>query len=553
MRKLTALVAAVAMLALTFTSCGTGTTTNTTSDGTTSAVTTSDGTTPAVSQKLHYAFLDEPPGIDPGVSVGSTQSTIYATLYEGLVSVDANGKIVPAAAKTWEVGNGGMQYTFKLKDGLKWSDGKALTAKDFEYAWLRVLTPKTASAYSWFVEAFIKNGSEYAQGKATADQVGVKAVDEKTLVVDLKIPASYFIQALLASCWLPVRQDVVEANPEKWCFDAKTAISNGPFKFVEYAIGDHFTVEKNPEYWNKDSVKLDTIKFSFITDSNTALAAFKANQVDGIAGVPAAEFVNLMNSDDRLHVSDGLAFSFIRLNTVKKGLDNVKVRRAINLAFDREAYLNGMGDVASKPALGTVPGGIFLAGKEFREYSGDNGLSTKAKLEEAKALLAEAGYPDGKGLPTYTLHCMDKQVTNAQIVQEMLKNNLGIQTEIKPVDSKLFFPMMVDGKYDIGFGSWGGDYNHPMTFLELFTSTATDNCTGWKNQEYDNLINSARMETDEAKALDYMVKAEHILMQESPIFPILYPTNSIMMQDYVKGWFINPSRTVYFSGASIEK
>ena len=508
---------------------------------------------PAEPVSFQYSFDNEPPGIDPGVSQGSVQSTIYAALYEGLVSVDENGNIIPAAATSWDISADGLEYTFHLRDGLKWSDGKPLTANDFVYSWLRVLTPETASTYSWFVEMFIKNGTEFAKGEVGAEEVGVKATDEKTLVITLKFPASYFLQALLTGCWMPVRQDIVEADPEKWPFNAETAISNGPFKLTEYKIGSYITAVKNENYWDADSISIENLKFSFITDVNTAYSAFLAGDVDGINSVPPTEFVNILTTDDRLHTYDELRISFLRLNNASPGLSDAKVRRAINLAFDRKAYLDGLGVITAKALLGNVPGGLYLDGKEFRQVSGDNGLTATAQVEAAQKMLADAGYPNGEGLPTYRLHCADTMVKNAEIVQQMLLTNLGIKTEILPVDSKLNFPMMVEGKYDIAFGGWGGDYNHPMTFFDLFTSTAYDNATGWANAEYDDLIAKARVATDEAVALDLMVQAEHILMQESPIVPLYVPSGAIMIQKSVTNWFITPSDTLYISRAVITK
>ena len=500
---------------------------------------------------FNYAFTDEPPGIDPTVSQGSTQSTIYAALYEGLVTQDAKGNIVPAAATSWDVSADGLVYTFHLRDGLKWSDGKPLTASDFVYSWLRVLTPATASAYEWFVETYLKNSTEFNKGTVTGDQVGVKAADDKTLVVTLKSPSSWFMQALLTGVWMPVRKDAVDANPEKWPFDAKTAISNGPFMLTEYKIGAYITAVKNPYYWDAANVKIDNLKFSFITDPNTAYSAFLAGDVDGIAGVPSSELVNLIATDDRLFTYDELRFNFLRLNVTSPGLNNIQVRRAINLAFDRKAYLSGLGLITAQPIFGTVPSSLFLAGKNFREVSGNNGLAATAQVAAAQKMLADAGFPMGKGLPVYHLHCPDTQTKNAEIVQQMLLTNLGIKTDIKCVDTKLNFPMMIDGKYDIAFGGWGGDYNHPMTFLELFTSTAYDNATRWANKQYDDLIAQARVTTDEAKQLDLFVQAEHLLMDESPIVPISVPSGAIMMQKKVTNWFITASDTLYITRAVI--
>ncbi len=498
-----------------------------------------------------YSFDNEPPGIDPGVSQGNVQGTIYHALYEGLVSEDAKGNIIPAAATSWDISSDGLTYTFHLRDGLKWSDGKPVTANDFVYSWLRVLDPKTASTYTWFVETYLKNSTEYNQGKVTADQVGVKATDDKTLVVTLITPASYFPQALLTGVWMPVRKDAVESNPEKWPFDAKTAISNGPFMLTEYKIGAYITAVKNPYYWDAANIHIDNLKFAFITDPNTAYSAFLAGDVDGISSVPSSELVNILAKDDRLYTYDELRFNFLRLNNTSPGLNNKLVRRAINLAFDRKAYLDGLGLITASPIFGTVPSSLFLDGKNFRQVSGNNGLAATAQVDAAKKLLADAGFADGKGLPTYVLHCPDTQVKNAEIVQQMLLTNLGIKTDIKCVDTKLNFPMMIDGKYDIAFGGWGGDYNHPMTFLELFTSTAYDNATRWANKQYDDLIAQARVTTDEAKQLDLFVQAEHLLMDESPIVPISVPSGAIMMQKKVTGWFITASDTLYISRAVI--
>ncbi len=508
---------------------------------------------PAEPVTFHYAFLIEPPGIDPGVSQGSVQSTLYAALYEGLVTVDDKGNIVPGAAESWDVSEDGTEYTFHLREGLKWSDGEPLTAKDFEYSWLRALMPETASTYSWFVEMFIYNSSAFAQGEVGAEEVGIKATDDLTLEVKLNMPAAYFPQALLAGVWNPVRQDMVEADPEKWPFNAETAISNGPFKFTEYKIGSYITAVKNENYWDADSITIDNLRFSFIADENTAYNAFIAGDVDGIAGVPNTELINLLTTDDRLTAYDQLRINFLRLNNETPGLDNQQVRRAINLAIDRKSYLDGLGNITSKPILGVVPGGLILDGKDFREVSGDNGLTVTAQVEEAQALLADAGYPNGEGLPVYRLHTFENWAKDAEIIQQMLLVNLGIQTEIQSVDSKLFFPMIIDGEYDIAFGGWGGDYVHPMTFFDLFTSTAYDNATRWANPEYDDLINRARVATDEAVALDLMVQAEKILMEESPIVPLIVPASAIMIQDYVTNWFISPLDTLYISRAVVTK
>lgn len=561
MKKSMALILAIVMVLSTFTACGSSTTepvSETPAQTEEATSTESDATEAEVTEEeelvvFNYGFLNEPPAIDPSMNAGTTQSTMYSSVYEGLIAADSEGNIVPAAAESWTANEDKTEYVFTLRDGLEWSNGEAVTAYDFEYSWLRVIEPGSSSGYSWFVAMFLENGNAYNSGEVEADAVGVKAIDDKTLQVNLGMPASYFLQALLAGCWLPVSEDAVAADPEAWPLDPETAISNGPFKLKEYKIGSYYLVEKNENYWNADAIEIDEIKYNFITDENTALAAFEAGDLDAIEKVPTAEFVNLLTTDDRLYTYDQLVFSFLRINTDTEGLDNELVRKAISLAFDRKGYLEGLGTLTATPALGSVPAGQILDGQDFREVSGDNGLMATAQIEEAKALLEEAGYPNGEGLPVYRLHCSDSNLKAAEIVQQMLLTNLGIQTEVKPVDSKLNFPMIVSQDYDISFGGWGGDYTHPMTFLELFTTTANDNCTGWSNEEFDALIESARRESDDAVALDLMVEAEHILIEESPIVPVSFPSGAVMVSDEWEDWYISSTSVFYIKDAKLVK
>lgn len=558
MKKFLSLLLALTLVLGLFAGCGNSNNgeDNTQNNGSNNAGNTADdaGAANAGDVTFHYMIGAEPPGLDPSISQGDVQQSIYQALFEGLVTMDTEGNIAPAAATEWSVSDDGLVYTFKLREDAVWSDGQPVTANDFVYAWQRVLDPNTASTYSWFVEMFLKNATAFAQGEVGAEELGVKAVNDYTLEVTLASPATYFIQALLLGCWLPVRQDAVEANPDQWVYNADTCISNGPFCLEEYQIGSHISLVKNDKYWGADEVSIDKVKFTFMSGSTTALAAFRAGDADGFSGVPTEDLVDIITTDNRLYTFDRLSFSFLRLNTATEGLDNPLVRRAINLGIDRQAYMDGLGQgLTNTPALGTVPSGMMLDGKDFREVAGDHGLSTSAQIEEAQALLAEAGYPNGEGLPTYRLHCTTDARESAEVLQQMLETNLGIKTEILPVDSKLNWPMITEGDYDISYGGWGGDYTHPNTFLNLFTSTAYDNCTGWSNAEFDQLIADAAVETDEAKQLEMLVKAEDILMEESPIVPLMFPTTTLMMQDYVTDWYLSAFNVLYIRNAKVDR
>lgn len=513
-----------------------------------------DSGTAAGPVTFHYALSEEPNWMDPTLGSGEATSTIFNALFEGLVTADAEGNIIPAGAESWTISDDGLVYTFKLRQDAKWSDGQPVTANDYVYALQRVLDPETASMYSWFVQMFIKNSTAYSEGTVGPEELGIKAVDDYTLEYTLEHPATFFMQALLITIWLPVRQDAVESDPDRWAFNPDTCISNGPFRLKEFVTGSHMTLVKNEHYWGTDEVQIDEVKYTFMKGSTAALAAFRAGDLDGFSKVPTSDLIDLLTTDDRLHVFDRLSFNFLRLNVETKGLDDARVRRAINLGIDRQAYMDGLGSgLTNAVALGAVPEGMMLDGKDFREVSGTNGLSAEANLEEARALLEEAGYPGGEGLPVYRIHCASGSKESAEVLQEMLKVNLGIESEVYPVDDKLNWEMITRKEYDISFGGWGGDYTHPMTFLNLFTSTAFDNCTGWSNPEYDQLIADATIETDEAKQLEMLVRAEQILMEESPIIPLSIPTTTMMMQDFITGWYFSPFGVLYIRDAKIAR
>ena len=513
----------------------------------------SEGETLAAEQVFGFFLNNEPGTLDPWVNNNGEASQIIAALHEPMLRRDSEGNWAPGLMTDYQANEDHTVHTLTLREGAKWSDGTDVTVEDVVYSIQRALDPELGSAiaYRYFP---ILNAEAFYMGEATAEELGVKAVNDYTLEVTLASPATYFIQALLLGCWLPVRQDAVEANPDQWVYNADTCISNGPFCLEEYQIGSHISLVKNDKYWGADEVSIDKVKFTFMSGSTTALAAFRAGDVDGFSGVPTEDLVDIITTDNRLYTFDRLSFSFLRLNTATEGLDNPLVRRAINLGIDRQAYMDGLGQgLTNTPALGTVPSGMMLDGKDFREVAGDHGLSTSAQIEEAQALLAEAGYPNGEGLPTYRLHCTTDARESAEVLQQMLETNLGIKTEILPVDSKLNWPMITEGDYDISYGGWGGDYTHPNTFLNLFTSTAYDNCTGWSNAEFDQLIADAAVETDEAKQLEMLVKAEDILMEESPIVPLMFPTTTLMMQDYVTDWYLSAFNVLYIRNAKVDR
>ncbi|MDR1048859.1 MAG: peptide ABC transporter substrate-binding protein, partial [Synergistaceae bacterium] len=355
----------------------------------------------AAEQVLRYNLAGEPKTLDPTINSELYAGFIIEHCFEGLLR-DRNGELVPGIAESWEISEDGKTYTFHLRDA-QWSDGKPVTAKDFEYAWKRVIDPAAGSSY-----AYIFYCIEGAEARYTADgkpeDVGVAAKDDKTLVVELANPTPYFLSLAAFMAYRPVRSDVVEANPETWANSAATYLSNGPYVLKEYSAAGT-VLEKNPSYWNASEVKLPRIETSFITEASTEMAAFESGELDILENIPAAEMERISKMEGFAAFPQIVTY-FYTLNTEKKPLDDVRVRKALALAVDRKALVEKVLQGADIPAINVVARGLKdSTGKDFSETAGDFGLDPAgaARPDEARKLLAEAGFPEGKGFPELTL------------------------------------------------------------------------------------------------------------------------------------------------------
>jgi Bacterial extracellular solute-binding proteins, family 5 Middle. len=373
--------------------------------------------------EITYNLQTEPRSVDPAKNTAIDGGTVIYHVFEGLTRLDKNNKAEPAVAEKWDVSSDGLTYTFHLRDGVKWSDGKPVTAKDFEYAWKRVLNPDTGSEYAYQLY-YIKNGEKYNKGEAKAEDVGVVAKDDKTLELTLESPTPYILELLAFFTYMPVRQDIVEKDPDGWAQNPETYIGNGAFVMKEWNHNDSIVFEKNPNYWDAGRIKPDKLTFVMINDASTELAAFDNNQIDFGDNPPANDFPRL-REDGVLHIDPSLATYGYVFNTKKAPFDNPKVRKAFSLAIDRKAIVETPPQVGQKPAGGWVPPGLpdADATKDFREIGGDYYDVNKASVEEAQKLLAEAGYPGGKGLPEITLlyNTSEGHKQIAEMLQEMWK------------------------------------------------------------------------------------------------------------------------------------
>lgn len=512
----------------------------------------------ASKQELVYNLGSDPKTLDPGLNESVDGAIVAVNAFEGLAKLDDKDKAIPGQAEKWEVSDDKLTYTFHLKKDLKWSNGDPLKASDFEYAWKRVLNPETASVYS-FQLLYIKGAQAYNEGKGSVDQVAIKATDDNTLVVTLESPCPYFLELTASPTYMPLNQKVVEANKD-WAKDAKTLVSNGPFKFTDYKIKDQIVLEKNENYTDKDKVKLNKLTMKMVTENTSAWASYKSGQFDMVDSVPTSEIVKAVQ-DKTATTFPNLGVQYVDINVSEKAkeidpeaakvLSNVKFREALSNAIDRKAIVENVLKAGQTPAFSFVPLGINdpdgkdFASKKYFEPQGD--------IEKAKKLLAEAGYPDGQGLPKLTI-LYNPEGGNGEVfqaIQDMWKK-IGVNVELQTQEWKVFQSTRNAKKYQIARGAWSGDYSDPMTFLDLFDSKSPSNEVGYNNPKYDQLVRSAKTEVDAKKRFDLMRQAEDILMADMPIIPLYYATYTKGIKDYVKGVRVSPLGFVFFDRASIE-
>lgn len=495
----------------------------------------------------------EPQTIDPALNNATGGSTIIFNIFEGLARMGNDDRPEAGIAKDWEVLDDGTRYVFHLRDGLKWSDGEPLTAEDIRYGIIRVLDSKTASAYPYHAYC-IKNGKAFYDGKAKAEDVGVKAVDEKTLEIQLEHPVPHFLDIISWHLLLPVRKDIVEKDPDGWAQKPETLVTNGPFKVAEWKHNEYILLEKNPYYWDKDNVKVDKVKLVMIADENTALTAFKTGKIDYMSNLPAVQMPKLLKSGEAKAI-DALGTYFYVFNVNKKPLDDPKVRKALALAIDREALVKTVTQGGEKPSIAFIPYGIPGASddKDFRSESGEY-IDKKANLEEAKKLLSEAGYPEGKGLPELTLlyNTNENHKAIAEAIQAMWKE-LGVNIKLANQEWKVFIESRAQGDFDIARHGYYSDFNDQGSLFELWETGSPNNDANYSNSEYDNLVQNASKEQDPVKRAELYKQAEEILMRDMPVAPIYYYNIVYLLNSRVKGLHISKLGWEFFREAYIEE
>lgn len=507
-----------------------------------------------VPQVLTYNMGDEPETLDPGKATENVGINILGNTSEGLTRVSKEGSPEPGVAEKWDISEDGSEYIFYLRKDAKWSDGKPVTANDFVYSWRRVLNPETAADYAYFLYPVL-NAEAANTGEVSVEEIGIEAVDEYTLKIKLDKPVNYFLSLCTFITTYPVRQDVVEADPEGWGLSDNGIISNGPFYVKEWKHNEKVVMVKNPNYWDAENVKLDEFTMTLINEESTALAAFESGDIDGSDTVPVAEIPRLLAESDEFYILPNLSLYYYVFNNSAPPFDNEKVRKAFTLAIDRKAIVETVTMDSSTPASGMLPSGLIYGGEEFRKAGGDYDIKPTAQVEEAQKLLAEAGYPNGEGLPTIKVNynTLERHRKIAEAIQEMWKKNLGVEVELVNQEWKVHLATLEEGNFQVGRIGWGADYVHPMTFFDMWIEGSGNNYSQYTNKDFDELVKKAMITQDEKEAAKILHEAEDIWMSRYTISPIYYATDPDLMKSHVKGWWKSPVANLFLRDAYIEK
>ncbi|HTX64731.1 MAG TPA: peptide ABC transporter substrate-binding protein [Opitutaceae bacterium] len=491
-------------------------------------------------QTLRVGNAGEPADLDPQVVMASNDANIDYALFEPLTWIDEKTvRPVPAAAASWDVSPDGLVYTFHLRPDGRWSDGRPVTADDFAWSYRRILTPAFAASYSYMLWP-IKNAQDFNAGRITDfSQVGVKALDPLTLQITLTKPTPYLPSLAAHQTWLPVPRQVIEQfGPYDRRSTAWTRpghlVGNGPFVLKEWTPHAQIVLEKNPFYRDAAHVRLQRIVFYPIENGDAEEAAFRAGQLDVTYGLPAPKIATYRRDHaDELRIEGRLATYYLFINVTRPPLDNAQLRRALALAIDRTAIARDVLAGSRLPAHAFTP--ADCAGYTCRAGVPDD-------FAAARRLLAAAGYPGGRGLPTFEVLSYDTggSIHALEAIQAMWLRELGVHITIAPLEERTLFQDQRTRNYTIAFSAWLADYADPSTFLDTMVTDCGNNWAGWSDPAYDRLIAAAESTADNARRYELFQQAEAILLDQAPLIPLFNGEQSYLVRPDVRHWHPSP-------------
>ena len=561
-------VAGVGAAALGLAACGGSKSGSTAASGNASSAGSSTGSINTAGFTVQYG--SNPETLDPALNSAVDGGNTIITVFETLLIINENNETVPGQAESWTTSEDGLTWTFTMRDGLKWSDGSELNAKDFEYSFKRMADPDTAAPYAETCLGMI-DGFEEAAGFPDADgttpvepnldALNVKASDDgKTLTIVLGYPCSYFDKIAAFAAMSPVQKATVEANGDAWCTSPDTYVCNGPYMITEWTPSERIVLTKNPNYvggWDNSKIVSDSITLLLLEDSSASFAAYNSGEAVLIKDVPTDEIPSLTKAEDGgdFYVDTILGTYYVSLNLKRDAFKDAKVRKALSLAIDRDYVANTIMQGTYSTADSIVGPGIVDENGYFHDNGNAPYISAdyEANLAEAKKLLEEAGYPNGEGYPTIEYSCNDAgyHVPLAEYLQQAW-GDLGITLTISKMEWSSFTAARRAGEYDVARNGWVMDYNDPSNMLDLFCSGNGNNDGKYSNPEFDAAIEASRV-ADSAEHFAQLHKAEDILMEDTGCLPIAYYNDYWLQSSSLKGTWHSPYGYWYLQYGYIEE
>ena len=558
-------VAGVSAAALGLAACGGSKSGSTATSGSTAGSTAGGVNTAGFTVQ----YGSNPETLDPALNSAIDGANTIITIFEPLLLINENNEVVGGQAESWETSEDGLTWTFTMRDGLKWSDGTDLNAKDFEYSFKRMVDPNTAAPYAETCLGMIDGFEEAAgfpdaDGNPTAepnpDALNVKASDDgKTLTIVLSYPCSYFDKMAAFATMSPVQQATVEANGDAWCTSPDTFVSNGPYMITDWTPSERIVLTKNPNYvggWDSSKIVSDTITLLLLEDSSASYAAYNSGEAVLVKDVPTDEIPSLTKAEDGgdFYVDTILGTYYVSLNLQRDAFKDAKVRKALSLAIDRDYVANTIMQGTYSAADSIVGPGVVDESGYFHDNGNAPYISAdyEANLAEAKKLLEEAGYPNGEGYPTieYSTNDAGYHVPLAEYLQQAW-GDLGITLTINKMEWSSFTPARRAGEYDVARNGWVMDYNDPSNMLDLFCSGNGNNDGKYSNPDFDAAIDASRV-ADSAEHFAQLHKAEDILMEDMGCLPIAYYNDYWLQSPTLKGTWHSPYGYWYLQYGYIE-
>ncbi len=474
----------------------------------------------------------EPETLDIHLMSGVPEHRIVMGLFEGLVVPNPEDALpAPGVAESWTISDDATTYTFTLRDDAVWSDGTPVTAHQFVDSWLRILNPETAAPYAWFPAQLIAGANAYNSGEAGPEAVKVRALDNRTFQFETIGPAPYVIKALTHYSFWVAPTHAIEEYGSDWT-RPENIVTNGPYELEEWSPQEQLVLRKSDTYWNQDKVKTDRVAFLPVEDENTAHTMYENAEIDWVTTVPLDQIDQVKVRND-YHNNPAFITYYYVIQTEKEPFDDVRVRKALSMAFDRDLLVDQVTRGGQVSANGIVP--------PITGYSQIKG--NRLDVAAARRLLADAGFPNGEGFPELEIlyNTSEGHKTIAEYIQQQWNENLGINVVLKNEEWKTYLATRREGTFQVARAGWAGDYYDPNTFLDLFVSGNAMNGGRYSNSEYDRLIFEALEQVENQKRLDLLAEAETLLISEDQaIIPIYYyAVNNLIDLDSWSGWYKN--------------